>query len=57
MKFSIKDFFRKYGQIRRKLQEWKTSFFVQCKAVFVVGGAVCFYVNDDHVRQDAHYIN
>ena len=29
MKFSIKDFFSKCDQIRRKL-EWKTSFFVQC---------------------------
>ena len=35
MKFSIKGFFSKYDQIRRKLYwrnpEWKTSFFVQWK--------------------------
>ena len=39
MKFSIKDFFSKYDQIRWKLRiwshllrnpSWKTSFFVQC---------------------------
>ena len=34
MKFSIKDFFSKFGQIYRRNPYWKTSFFVQCSFPF-----------------------
>ena len=52
MKFSIKDFFSKWDQIRRKLRIWshllkkllmETSFFVQCKNAFYLSYSLMFY--------------
>ena len=43
MKFSIKDFFSKCDQIRRRNPSWKTSFFVQCQVKHGDMGYTFFY--------------